>query len=111
MQITLMIDGEEKVFQAPFVKGRMLREAIKLSKSSNFDDLDVEDLDALVGYVVRVYDEQFDIDQFYDGISSEKLIPTITETIQQVVGTVAVPTEQVGENKETEAQAIGEVKN
>lgn len=94
MQITLMIDGEEKVFQAPFVKGRMLREAIKLSKSSNFDDLDVEDLDALVGYVVRVYDEQFDIDQFYDGISSEKLIPTITETIQQVVGTVAVPNEQ-----------------
>ena len=50
MQITLMVDGEEKVFQAPFVKGRMLREAIKLSKSSNFDDLDVEDLDALVGY-------------------------------------------------------------
>jgi len=111
MQITLMVDGEEKVFQAPFVKGRMLREAIKLSKSSNFDDLDVEDLDALVGYVVRVYDEQFDIDQFYDGISSEKLIPTITETIQQVVGTVAVPNEQVGENKETEAQEIGEVKN
>ncbi|KYC79080.1 hypothetical protein B4090_1637 [Bacillus licheniformis] len=111
MQITLMVDGEEKVFQAPFVKGRMLREAIKLSKSSNFDDLDVEDLDALVGYVVRVYDEQFDIDQFYDGISSEKLIPTITETIQQVVGTVAVPNEQVCENKETEAQAIGEVKN
>ncbi|KMM62216.1 hypothetical protein ACH95_06050 [Bacillus glycinifermentans] len=111
MQITLMIDGEEKVFQAPFVKGRMLREAIKLSKSSNFDDLDVEDLDALVGYVVRVYDNQFDIDQFYDGISSEKLIPVITETIQKVVGTVAAPNEQVGENKATETQAIGEVKN
>ncbi|WP_250629095.1 phage tail assembly chaperone G [Bacillus subtilis] len=107
MQITLLIDGEEKVFSAPFIKGRMLREAIKLSKTSNFDDLDVGDLDNLVDYVVRVYDGQFSLDEFYDGISSEKMISTISDTIQGVVGTVNAGVEP-SETAKGEGEAIAE---
>ncbi|MFP7231938.1 hypothetical protein SFC70_08215 [Bacillus subtilis] len=112
MQITLLINGEEKVFSAPFIKGRMLREAIKLSKTSNFDDLDVGDLDNLVDYVVRVYDGQFSLDEFYDGISSEKMISTISDTIQGVVGTVNAGVEQSEPAKgEGEATAETPAKN
>ncbi|MGO1136542.1 phage tail assembly chaperone G [Bacillus subtilis] len=112
MQITLLINGEEKVFSAPFIKGRMLREAIKLSKTSNFDDLDVGDLDNLVDYVVRVYDGQFSLDEFYDGISSEKMISTISDTIQGVVGTVNSGAEQSEVAKgESEATAETPAKN
>ncbi|MCY7911018.1 hypothetical protein MOB65_19335 [Bacillus inaquosorum] len=112
MQITLLINGEEKVFSAPFIKGRMLREAIKLSKTSNFDDLDVGDLDNLVDYVVRVYEGQFSIDDFYDGISSEKMISTISDTIQGVVGTVNAGVEQSEAAKgEGEATAETPAKN
>ncbi|MBG9809166.1 phage tail assembly chaperone G [Bacillus subtilis] len=107
MQITLLIKGEEKVFSAPFIKGRMLREAIKLSKTSNFDDLDVGDLDNLVDYVVRVYDGQFSLDEFYDGISSEKMISTISDTIQGVVGTVNAGVEQ-SEAAKVEGEATAE---
>lgn len=112
MQITLLINGEEKVFSAPFIKGRMLREAIKLSKTSNFDDLDVGDLDNLVDYVVRVYDGQFSLDDFYDGISSEKMIITISDTIQGVVGTVNAGAEpSVAAKSEGEATAETPAKN
>ncbi|WP_438420533.1 phage tail assembly chaperone G [Bacillus siamensis] len=110
MQITLLIKGEEKVFHAPFIKGRMLREAIKLSKTSNFDELDVGDLDNLVDYVVRVYDGQFSLDDFYDGISSEKMISTISDTIQGVVGTVNAGVEQ-SEAAKGEATAETPAKN
>ncbi|MED4787488.1 hypothetical protein P9429_11390 [Bacillus atrophaeus] len=112
MQITLLINGEEKVFSAPFIRGRMLREAIKLSKTSNFDDLDVGDLDNLVDYVVRVYDGQFSLDEFYDGISSEKMISTISDTIQGVVGTVNAGVEpSVATKSEGEATAETPAKN
>ncbi|MCY9198929.1 hypothetical protein MOE86_20075 [Bacillus atrophaeus] len=90
MQLTLRINGEDKTFSTPFIKGRMLREAIKLSKNTNFDDLSEESLDSLVNYVVRVYDNQFDLDTFYDGIASDELISTISDTIQGVVGTAVV---------------------
>ncbi|MBV2197458.1 hypothetical protein KQR56_10085 [Bacillus velezensis] len=90
MQLTLKINGEDKVFVAPFIKGRLLRNAIQLSKETNFDELTEETLDKLVNYVVEVYGKQFTQDDFYDGISAPDMITTITETIHQVVGTTNV---------------------
>jgi hypothetical protein len=88
MQITLRVNGENKTFTADFISGRMFRRAIEMQK--HFRDgaanLDENTLDEMVGFVVEAYGKQFTIDEFYDGIQSDKLISTITQTINVVVG-------------------------
>ncbi|CAM5794828.1 phage tail assembly chaperone G [Brevibacillus borstelensis] len=87
MQITLRIDGENQTFTQDFISGRMFRRAIEMQK--HFQDgtkMDENTLDEMVGFVTEVYGKQFTIDQFYDGIHSNKLIATVTKTINAVVG-------------------------
>ena len=88
MQITLRINGEDKTFTQDFISGRMFRRAIEMQK--HFRDgaasLNENTLDEMVGFVVEAYGKQFSIDEFYDGIQSNKLISTITQTINEVVG-------------------------
>lgn len=93
MQITLEINGQNKTFVAPFIKGRMVRRTIEISKSLNLKDLSAEELDRMVDYVVEVYGNQFTRDEFYDGIEAPKLLPTITDTLNTVIGKVANATE------------------
>ncbi|HEQ3553590.1 phage tail assembly chaperone G [Bacillus subtilis] len=90
MQITLRVKGENQTFTNTFIPGRMLREAIQLSKETNFNELSEESLDSLVDYVVRVFDNQFSRDTFYDGIAAPEMIETISNVIQGVVGTATV---------------------
>lgn len=87
MQITLRVNGENKTYTTDFISARMFRRAIEMQgyfKSGA--NLDEDTLDELVGFVVEAYGKQFSIDDFYDGIESAKLIPTITQTINAVVG-------------------------
>lgn len=88
MQITLRMNGEDKTFTQDFISGRMFRRAIELQK--HFKDggahLDENTLDEMAGFVVEAYGKQFSIDEFYDGIQSNKLIAAVTQTINAVVG-------------------------
>ncbi|MGC3792048.1 phage tail assembly chaperone G [Priestia aryabhattai] len=106
---------KEKVFFAPFVRGRLLREAITLTKKSDFNNLDEAALDELINYVVKVYGKQFTLDEFYDGIASEIMIQTIADTIQSVVGVSNVNQAQAAiaaqASNQDAAPAIETVKN
>ncbi|MED1642265.1 hypothetical protein P4U99_03405 [Brevibacillus agri] len=87
MQITLRINGEEKTFTQDFISARMFRRAIEMQKHfKSGSDMDENTLDEMVGFVAEAYGKQFTSDEFYDGIESAKLIPTITQTINTVVG-------------------------
>jgi hypothetical protein len=86
MQITLFINGEEKTFTVPFVKARMFRRALEITKKHDLNDVDVETLDVLVSYVVELFNNQFTIDDVYDGVPADKLISTILDCINSVVG-------------------------
>jgi hypothetical protein len=86
MKITLFINGEEKTFTVPFVKARMFRRALEITKKYDLNDVDVETLDVLVSYVVELFNNQFTIDDVYDGVPADKLIPTILDCINSVVG-------------------------
>jgi hypothetical protein len=86
MQITLFINGEEKTFTVPFVKARMFRRALEITKKYDLNDVNVETLDVLVSYVVELFNNQFTIDDVYDGIPADKLISTILDCINSVVG-------------------------
>lgn len=86
MKITLMIGEAEKTFHAPFVKGRVLRNFIKLQKEKNINDMDTETIDSTIELIVDAYNNQFSIDDFYDGIDARQIIPVIRKFIGEISG-------------------------
>jgi len=84
----------DKTYIAPPAKGRMVRKAIEMTEKTNFNDLKSADLDNLVDYVAKLFGDQFTIDELYDGLDADKLIPTIMECINSVVGQIGAKAEQ-----------------
>lgn len=87
MEITLLINEEEKKFGTGFISARMFRRAISMRKKMS-EDMSEEDLDEVVDYVADIFGGKFTRDQLYDGLESDKLIPTIIDCINQVIGKV-----------------------
>lgn len=86
MQITLKINGKDKTFTQEFISGRMFRRTLEVSKQFQSGNIDEQTLDSVVDYVVELFGKQFTRDEFYDGIEAGKLIPTIVDCVNQVVG-------------------------
>ncbi|NFL36783.1 phage tail assembly chaperone G [Clostridium botulinum] len=76
----------DKTYVMPKVKTRMLRRAIEISESINFNNLKIKDLDGLVDFVVELYGNKFSRDDFYDGLDADKLIGTLNNSINGIVG-------------------------
>ena len=86
MTITLRIGGKARMFVSEFVSARMLRRTIEISKTINFQDISVKELDIMVEYLVQLFQKQFTVDDVYDGLTSRQLVPTLIGCIQEVVG-------------------------
>ena len=86
MTVTLQLDGKQRTYVLNFISARMLRRTIEISKTVNFDDISVAELDIMVGYLVQLFGNQFTVDDVYDGLSATELIPTLIGCIQEVVG-------------------------
>ncbi|WP_350342345.1 hypothetical protein PRVXT_001573 [Proteinivorax tanatarense] len=86
MKITLKIDGKDKIFTTGFISARMVRKTIEISQGTNFEEMSVDELDKLVGFIVELFGGQFTVDEVYDGLSSNELIPTTLKCIEEVVG-------------------------
>lgn len=94
MQITLRIKGEDKQFNQDFISGRMFRKTIEIQKMFKVNEegknvIDETHIDALVNYVVDLFDKQFSADEFYDGVKAKELISTIMRCVQGVTGQVS----------------------
>lgn len=85
MKITLLINGKEKTFIAPFVSTRRLREALSLSKLLQ-KGVDEEGLDKLGEYMVSIYGNQFNLDELLDGFPAEKFVSKIVEDMEKIIG-------------------------
>lgn len=90
MQITL----NDKTFVAPAPKARMVRKAIEITEDIDLHRMKTTDLDNLVSYAVDLYGKQFTIDDMYDGIDAENLIPILMECISGVVGKMGAKLEE-----------------
>jgi hypothetical protein len=88
MEITLIIDEKEKIFIAPFIKARMLRTTMGMSNEFNSGNFTVESLDKIVDYEVKLYGEQFTVDQLYDGFPANKLVNKVLDDMNSVMGTM-----------------------
>jgi len=78
--------GKTEVFKKEKVKGRAVRKAFGVMKKLEESDY-IEQLDTLIEYVVDVFNNPgVTEDSILDGIESEKLMPTLSQIITDVVG-------------------------
>lgn len=79
----------DKTYVMPKVKTRMLRKAVEVNEKIDFNNLKTKDLDELVDFVVSLYGNQFTRDEFYDELDADKLIETLNNSINGIVGTMS----------------------
>lgn len=75
-----------KTYVMPKVKTRMLRKAIEINENIDFNNMKTKDLDGLVDFIVDLYGNKFSRDSFYDGLDADKLIETLNNSINGIVG-------------------------
>ncbi|MGN8647884.1 phage tail assembly chaperone G [Gracilibacillus sp. HCP3S3_G5_1] len=101
MQLTLYINEKEKIYDIGFVSGLHFRKVNEFDETIDYSDISIEEMDKLVGFVCDVYGNQFDINEFYEGIPSHQVISTITDVFVRV-RTGKTPEELEKESKENE---------
>ncbi|WP_446898845.1 phage tail assembly chaperone G [Clostridium sp. LBM24168] len=75
-----------KTYVMPKVKTRMLRKAIEINENIDFSNMKTKDLDGLVDFIVDLYGNKFTRNNFYDGLDADKLIGTLNNSINGIVG-------------------------
>ncbi|MCD2347183.1 phage tail assembly chaperone G [Clostridium guangxiense] len=75
-----------KTYVMPKVKTRMLRKAIEINENIDFNNMKTKDLDGLVDFIVELYENKFTRDNFYDGLDADKLVETLNNSINGIVG-------------------------
>jgi hypothetical protein len=90
----MQIQLGDKSYIAPAPKARAVRKAIEITEKINFNNLKAIDLDNLVDYIVQLFDKQFSLDDIYDCLDADKLIPTLMDCINGVAGTMGAKLNQ-----------------
>jgi len=86
MQITLKIEGKDKIFTNDFVPGRVFRNALLINKKmSKGAEISAELFDDLVEFCVTAFGKQFTIDEFWDGIDARNLDKEVMRVYNEVL--------------------------
>lgn len=75
---------KDKTFVAVKPKGRMVRRAMEMMENTDEANFKTSDLDNMIQYVVDLFGNKFTIDDVYDGLDVDKIMPTITDCIKSV---------------------------
>ncbi|AJK89349.1 MAG: hypothetical protein M3043_00180 [Lysinibacillus fusiformis] len=87
MQIILRIDKKEKTFTNDFVKARVFRNALKMNEKMRKEgnEITVETFDEMINFVVNVFDNQFTVDDVWDGLEAGLLQSEIMRVFNSVL--------------------------
>ncbi len=101
MQIKLRIDNKEKTYTNDFVKARVFRNALKMNEKMRDEgnDISVETFDEMIGFVVNVFDNQFTVDEVWDGLEAGKLQDEIMRVFNNVLNIGGLETEDSSDNE------------
>ncbi|MBD1373713.1 hypothetical protein IC620_15310 [Hazenella sp. IB182357] len=103
LKIKLNIDGENKTFTQDFISGRMFRKAIELEEEQNQhlakiqkqSDIPVSEsiklIEALYHFICEVFDKQFTLEQYEDGIDARKIMDHSWTIVNAIIGQVIDP--------------------
>lgn len=81
------------------VKARSLRNAIELTEEINFNNMKVDDLDRLINFIVDLFGNQFTIDDVYDNLDANELVPTLTQCLNSLTGTLNAKLDKMPKKK------------
>lgn len=96
LSIVLEIDGKEKRFVTPKrVKGSLWREAAVVAEEIEQHELIIADLDSHMQFVCNVFDNQFTLSEFEDGIDARDLVKVIYASAIFVMGQVTLASEML----------------
>lgn len=96
LSIKLIIDGKEKVFTTSFISGKKLRRTLEISDKIG-KSLTPKDLDEMVEYEVDLYEKQFTVDQYYEGIESNVILRKVLEDVNNVINGLSTKMESIKE--------------
>ena len=87
IEIILEINGEEKIFTCTKVEGILLRKTAAIVKTFDkmSEQLNEEELDELVDYVVDVFGKKFTRDEYYNGTDIEDIVGNIQSVAQNII--------------------------
>lgn len=108
MQITLKINGQEQIFSNDFVKARVFRNALKMNEKMRKEgnEISVETFDEMISFVVNVFDNQFTIDDVWDGLEAGKLQDEIMRVFNNVLNIGGLETKTALNDAEGKASGI-----
>lgn len=96
LTLILEIDDKEKRFVTPKrVKGSLWREAAMVAEEIEQQELLIADLDSHMQFVCNVFDNQFTLSEFEDGIDARDLMKTIYASAIFVMGQVSIAAEML----------------
>lgn len=101
MKIVLRINGEDKTFINDFVKARVFRNALKMNEKMREEgnDISVSTFDEMIEFVVTVFDNQFTVDDVWDGLEAGNLQGEIMRVFNNVLNIGGLDTEPTSEGK------------
>lgn len=83
MQITLRpkVDGkrQERIYTLEYATGYHFRKVAEFDEKIDYSKITIKEMDELIGFVCDVFDDQFTVDEFYEGIPSHKVVSTISD--------------------------------
>jgi len=84
MKITLIINGEEKTFTAPFISTRKLKKTLALSEKVN-NGFSVETIDEIAEYIADIYGNQFTQNDVLDGFPGNEFFNKALEDMEAII--------------------------
>lgn len=75
---------KDKTFVAIKPKGRMVRRAMEMLENIDESNFKASNLDNMIQYVVDLFGGKFSIDDVYDGLDVDKIMPAIIDCIKSV---------------------------
>ncbi|MEK4228969.1 phage tail assembly chaperone G [Solibacillus sp. FSL H8-0538] len=87
MKIVVRIKGEDKTFINDFVAARIFRNALALNEKMKDQgtNISVDTFDEMVEFVIAVFNHQFTVDDFYDGVEAYKFQDEIMRVFNSVL--------------------------
>ena len=82
----------KKDYDRLFVPWRLLKAAVKISKSLDPENLTDEDVDALAVLVVEAFGNQFSVDDLNQGADLSEMIAVLNTIIAKASGGIGNPT-------------------
>lgn len=109
MKIKLRVDGKEKTYTNDFVKALVFRKALELNKkfTNGLELGEVETFDALIEFVVFAFDNQFTVEEVWEGLNAAQILNEPNRIFNEVLNLGGLAVTPLEVNGESEAEIEG----